>query len=233
MQTEQVNFDHYAENYREIATKSVRGISGVDSNYFGEYKVKIIREHVCTKNKVHILDLGCGDGLNSVFFRKYFNEMEYFGIDISEKSIRQAQKMRKQNVTFQVYNGKKIPFKNDTFDIVLISCVLHHVPQNEHKNILKECKRVLKTNGSLFIFEHNPINPVTRKIVKDCVFDADAVLVKKNELTYLMKEISYSTIKTSYTIFFPRKGFFNQLIKIEKMLKWLPLGGQYYVIGKK
>lgn len=37
------DFDNFAENYREIHTQNVQGISGVDSSYFGRQKVEIIK----------------------------------------------------------------------------------------------------------------------------------------------------------------------------------------------
>ncbi len=38
---------------------------------------------------------------------------------------------------------------------------------------------VLKKKGRVYIFEHNPYNPVTRYLVATCEFDRDAVLFKK------------------------------------------------------
>ncbi len=40
----QSEFDNFADNYREIHTKNVQGISGVDSSYFGRQKVEIIKK---------------------------------------------------------------------------------------------------------------------------------------------------------------------------------------------
>lgn len=41
-----IGFDEFAEDYREIHTKNVQGISGADSSYFGEFKVRIIWEEL-------------------------------------------------------------------------------------------------------------------------------------------------------------------------------------------
>lgn len=37
-------FDNFARNYRAIHTKNVKGISGVDSSYFGRHKVELIKK---------------------------------------------------------------------------------------------------------------------------------------------------------------------------------------------
>lgn len=42
--SDKADFDNYAENYREIHTKNIQGISGVDSSYFGRQKVEIIKK---------------------------------------------------------------------------------------------------------------------------------------------------------------------------------------------
>lgn len=240
MKKEKTGFDHFAEDYRKIHTKNVYGISGVDSSYFGEQKVKIIWKEILrgggwnpVGSNIKILDFGCGDGINAVHFQTYFSDIEYFGIDISRSCICQAKKFAGDQIHFEVYDGKKIPYENNTFDIVFIACVLHHIPHTEHLELLAECKRVLKKGGYLYIFEHNPANPVTRKIVKDCVFDNDAELVRAVYLKRLLKKNGYECIKLSYTIFFPRKWIFVRLLWLEQMLKWLPLGGQYYIKCKK
>jgi len=42
---QKAEFDRFAENYREIHTKNIQGISGVDSDYFGRYKVEIVKTY--------------------------------------------------------------------------------------------------------------------------------------------------------------------------------------------
>ena len=56
-----------------------------------------------------------------------------------------------------VYDGVKIPFDNDTFDKIMLKCVLEHV--DDPASILKEASRVLKLNGTMII-EVPFINPI-------------------------------------------------------------------------
>ena len=81
------------------------------------------------------------------------------------------------------------------------------------------------------IYEHNPYNPLTRYAVKTCPFDENAVLLRKNEVKKLLENTGLQTIIEEYRVFFPK------LLKIlrpsEQYLKWLPLGGQYFVVAKK
>ncbi len=225
-------FDSIAREYRDIHTENLK-ISGADSDYFAEYKIQEISNKFNFNINLKVADLGCGDGLSAVFFGKYFNRLEYYGYDISLKSIDIARSRNLNNFTFSHYDGKNVPSVDNTFDMVFISCVLHHIDFKEHHIFLRESLRILKPGGTLVIFEHNPMNPLTRKIVKDCVFDKDAVLISAIKLRDILDKAGFNKIKCFYTIFMPRTNFFRKLMFLEKYLKWLPLGGQYYLLAKK
>ena len=84
----------------------------------------------------------------------------------------------------------------------------------------------------MIIFEHNPKNPVTMKVVNTCVFDEDAILLHYSECRKRLEECGFRNIRKRYTIFSPRKGIFNKMLGMEKALSWIPLGGQYYVVAE-
>jgi hypothetical protein len=79
----------------------------------------------------------------------------------------------------------------------------------------------------LTVFEHNPFNPVTRRIVNTCPYDADAVLLKPSELIGLLRQAQLIPSNQAYCLFIPPK--FSSLAPLERYLQWLPLGGQYWV----
>jgi hypothetical protein len=90
---------------------------------------------------------------------------------------------------------------------------------------------MLKDKGIFFIFEHNPYNPVTRKIVKDCIWDADAILLKTKETVSLTEDKGFKLKDKKYTLFFP--AYLSGFRFLEKYMGFLPLGGQYYIIAEK
>ncbi len=229
------NFDEFAANYREVHTENVQKLSGKDSEYFSEYKIVELSRRFDTDKKIRILDLGCGDGICSKFFRSIFKNSSYTGIDISEESVDVAKKQYSSlgDVSFEVYDGEHIPFEDNSFDLVFIACVMHHIKSDNHKQIVSECRRVLKDQGSLVIFEHNPNNPVTMKAVNTCPFDKDAVLMKSKYLKRLMTDCGLAGAKVRYTIFIPRVGILEKLVPLERGLYWCPMGGQYYVTANK
>lgn len=226
-------FDKFSDNYNKKHDECVGVFSGTDRDYFSEYKINILKQkNVVNKSGVW-LDLGCGDGNTARYVNEYFPDYEYHGIDVSEKCIGAAKEKSDCRGSFSVYDGVHIEKEDNTYDVIYISTVLHHVPPKQWKSLLTECRRVLKLDGRLVIFEHNPWNPVTRKIVKDCVFDGDAVLLSSKTCENILMEIGYNNISKNYSVFFPRKGVFNLLVNLEKCLTWCPLGGQYYVIANK
>ncbi len=225
-------FDKFAENYRQIHSRSIKNISGTDSFYFAEHKVKEMRRFEEDK-ELTVLDLGCGDGATEFFFNKWFPKFIIAGIDVSSKSIEEAKKKQLKNSTFQVLDTDHIPFANDSFDIVFIAGVLHHIDEYKRQKIVNELFRVLKQNGRLYLFEHNPLNPFTRYLVNTCNFDKGVKLLYSKETNSLLRGSGFKVKNKIYIIFFPRSRFFNLFIWVEKYLRRLPLGGQYYFRATK
>lgn len=223
----QQNFDQFAHDYRDTHTRNISRVAGTDSYYFAEYKVKELQEFEENKS-LTVLDLGCGDGVTEFFFEKYFPQFKIQGIDVSVKSIEEAQKKLLKNTSFQLYDGSHIPYGNESIDIVFVAGVLHHIDAADHQKVVDEIFRVLKPDGRLYLFEHNPLNPLTRYLVNTCEFDEGVTLLYSSECKKLLSNSGFRIKKLLYTIFFPRKRFFNLMIPIEKYLRSIPFGGQYY-----
>jgi len=98
--------------------------------------------HFINKNS-KILDLGCGSGIVTKKFQDYFHS-KIIGIDIVDKRVIE--------IPFQLYDGKNIPFNNDSFDVILISFVLHHT--KNHELLLREARRVCQ--DKIIIYEDLP-----------------------------------------------------------------------------
>jgi len=227
-----MDFDEFSKDYDRIHTENVK-ISGETSDYFSKYKLKVINNFYLENKinkKIRFLDLGCGTGKIERYIFSYFPKAEVYGIDPSAESIKAAASTNTKAL-FSIYDGKKIPFKNDFFNAGLLSCVLHHILPNNRKQILKEARRVLKKDGYLFIFEHNPLNPLTKYAVKTCVFDRDAILLGKGNCVNILKNSGFSIRETKYIVFFPK--ILRFLRKFEEKLNWCPLGAQYSIVACK
>lgn len=91
-----------------------------------------------------LLDIGCGVGDFIESFNYYRPGMKISAVDISKKAISLA-KERKIKAEFKVANAQKLPFKNNSFDVVTCFDLIEHV-QYPTKAI-KEIFRVLKPGG--------------------------------------------------------------------------------------
>ena len=169
------DFDGFADEYRVIHTQNLK-LSGADSFYFAEMKVRLLQS-LETDKPLKVLDVGCGDGTTEQFMQQYFPQWEMEGIDISAKSIEVAKEKKLTKANFAVYDGCHIPFADESFDLVFIAGVLHHVDFALHQALIKEITRALKKGGRLVLFEHNPLNPLTSYLVKTCVFDLQTKLL--------------------------------------------------------
>ena len=218
-----VNFDDFSTNYED---KILKSFGNIDSNvsYYHSGKAKIAkRELAFDPNK--ILDFGCGIGSMLKFLKENFKYSEFYAFDESLKSLEHI-KLNYPDVNC-LYDLNTI----EKFDLVILSNVIHHVKSSERNNFFKKIYNLLDDNGKLLIFEHNPYNPITLRVVANCEFDIDAELIKKKNLIKLCNENNFQLQKSGYIHFFPSKlkFFFN----LERYLKWFFLGAQYFCIFRK
>lgn len=98
---------------------------------------------VLTKNKIKILDIGCGTGKNVEVLGQLGPTS---GIDISEEAIRFCKKRNLKNI--YLAGVEKTGFRENYFDLVAMFDVLEHV---EEKSSLLESARILKESGYLLV----------------------------------------------------------------------------------
>ncbi|HRE41196.1 MAG TPA: class I SAM-dependent methyltransferase [Ignavibacteria bacterium] len=225
---EKIDFDEYADVYDKVMEEDLK-FFGEENTYFAEYKVKIVQDLIKV-NPDKILEYGCGIGRNIKFFKTYFPSSDIEGCDISQKSIDLAKK-ENPNINFYLINDEFINSNLNKYNLIFISCVFHHISPELRNDVIKNINKLLKPKGSLFIFEHNPYNPVTLKIVKDCIWDKDAILLKPKETKKLIRTGNLNEVNFNYTLFFPSQ--LKKLRFLEKYLKGIPLGGQYFIQAEK
>ncbi len=109
------------------------------------HTVSLVAPHVTPGASV--LDVGCGEGyvLEELAAR---GAGELFGVDVVD--IRQ-EKTR----PFRLFDGVELPFIEGRFDVVVLSFVLHHVPDDRKCALLREAMRVCR--GTVVIVEDTPV----------------------------------------------------------------------------
>jgi SAM-dependent methyltransferase len=218
-----VDFDEYTGNYNDLLREGTKFFSA-NEEYFARYKIDLIRADL--KGPVsRILEYGCGIGRNIAYLQAAFPGAEVIGTDISIGSLEFA---RRENpgVRFEV-EGVNARLDLGKFDLIFVAGVFHHIPVVERPGVARVLADRLGEAGTLYVFEHNPYNPVTRRIVNACPYDADAVLVKPAELRSLVTAAELEWHRHAYCLFVPPK--LSLLKPVERLLEWLPLGGQYWM----
>ena len=94
-----------------------------------------------------ILDVGCGNG--NLFEMLPDEKYELTGVDFSENMIIEAKDKCNDKASFLVADAEKLPFDNDTFDIIVCNASFHHYIHPDI--VLAEMQRVLKEGGKLLI----------------------------------------------------------------------------------
>lgn len=90
-----------------------------------------------------VMDLGCGVGGTADMFRSFDPTVQWHGVDI-EVSPEVANRKR-TDVKFHSFNGVKLPFWRNSFDLIYSNQVFEHVRHPEA--LLKNIARVLKPGG--------------------------------------------------------------------------------------
>lgn len=221
-------FDRYSKNYNDLLESAVK-MTGYDTFHFVTAKLEKLKSIAGCDASFNFLDYGCGPGNLCKDFHQYFPKGHYFGIDESAEMIKISRAQYGGNGSFcETSSGE---WKQRSYQIIFAACVFHHIPHEHHKKILTELRDLLTPAGKIILWEHNPVNPFTRKIVRDCPFDRDAVLIHPNQSRDLLTQIGFHQNRLIYTTFFPKSLRF--LTPLESLLGWCSLGGQYILIGEK
>lgn len=114
-----------------------------------------------------VLDFGCGDLLIAENIQKN-RDCSILGIDVININL--------TKLHLEIYNGKKIPFKNKSFDATYAAFVFHHT--TDVKNLLYECIRVTKRR--LIILEDVYNNKLELFLLK--IFDSLNKLFLSSEM---------------------------------------------------
>ena len=231
-------FNEYASTY-ETAVADALGVFAKCHGWALQRKADVIGEYLrqgpMSSGAVpRVLDIGCGIVLVHHRLRV---PCEIHGIDVSENSIavaREAQarkdvaekEPRRAASHYLTYDGRTIPFADDSFDLVFASCMFHHVPIPEHPALAREMVRVTRRRGTTLIFEHNPWNPATQFIFRNTALDADARMINHVRAENLLRNGSGRTARSRSILLTPFQGSVFRVL--EKTFARLPVGAQYY-----
>jgi ubiquinone/menaquinone biosynthesis C-methylase UbiE len=224
-------FDRFADEYLAIHAKNI-ALTGESTDYFARYKVdeikRVWRERRLPDPRT-ILDFGSGIGGALPHLRASFPAAEIIATDVSARSLEIAEHRHPGVARFVLYAGSGPLAPDASVDLAYSACVFHHIDEGEHHDLLSGLRRTLTPGGALIVYEHNPINPVTRYIVATCPFDENAVLISAGKLRRRLLDAGFSKVEIGYVGFFP--AALSGLRALDPFLKHVPLGAQYYALA--
>ena len=219
-------FDRFEQTY-EAELDDAIAFAGQEHEFYVEAKARRLLELARRRlgdRPLRVLDVGCGVGLTDTPLLPHVESLE--GVDVSPGMVERARDAN-PDASYQVYEGVTLPFEDGEFDLAFAVCVLHHVDVPARRPLVAEMGRVTKPDGLVAVFEHNPLNPLTRRVVRNCAFDEGVTLVGRSELVKLFRAAGLRVEDDEFLLFFPWRAD-----ALERRLTWLPLGAQYVVAGR-
>ncbi len=128
------------------------------------HKIRVIANKI-PNSKIKVLNIGCGSGdlENIVFNVMEKNNIDWYGVDISPKSVKSC-KNEFAKSHFSLGDIRKLKFKKNEFDLIILMEIMEHIKPTETYKALREVERVLKPGGKLIV--SIPINEGLEDLIK-------------------------------------------------------------------
>lgn len=131
--------DNVKTAYDEFYNKHDEAWRMLSAKYKAQHIIDVCKGHSFNK----VLEVGAGDGSILKLLADQNFAPEYYAVEISESGV---EHIKSRNITnlksVQIFDGYKLPFGDNSFDLIILSHVLEHV---EHERLLlRELKRVAR-----------------------------------------------------------------------------------------
>jgi len=185
------------------------------------------------RNRKKVLDVGMGFGFDII--KKHRQGYDCYGIDNDKARVDKTRSMFKKNgvdATFRVGVATKIPFAANTFDEVICSHVIEHVPDD--RKCLTEIYRVLKRGGKVYLRTPNIHNLHTKfhTGIGSKLPYTDRTHVREYEkdgLAKLFRDVGFKVKSVESYGFFPPFGLKLMMV----VSHYLPWGQMMEYLGER
>ena len=160
----------YKKNHSDETTPDIneqrKGVATTKLNHIKEFLDDYKKDHQNPYN--NILEIGCEDCFQIKEIGRYLgivNEKEdtYNCLNI-ENWNDSGYGSKRDTCNFKIYDGEHIPYRDDSFGVVIIFQTLHHVEFNIDLYVA-DIQRIIRKGGILIIREHNCEDPYFNKLI--------------------------------------------------------------------
>ena len=147
---------------------------------FAKSYYKIISQNAELPDAPVYLDVGCGDGQITQAFSKLIGASKTVCLDVAKYN---------DDIDYTIVEDTpeyKLPFDDDSFDLITAFQVFHHVKNIEP--MVNELKRVCKPGGLLFVKEH------------DCHTPGQHMVIDVEHLIYMVRDEGFNPDTDEYYI---------------------------------
>jgi trans-aconitate methyltransferase len=99
-----------------------------------------------------VLDLGCGAGDLTATVAELVPDGHVVGVEPQPSLLEQARARASANQSFVKATAQALSRAlpvDDSFDVIFSQSVLHWIPWSDHRSILEQCRRLLRSGGAL------------------------------------------------------------------------------------
>ena len=200
-------YNKYYTNNLDFYWKKTKILNAFKKHEDDVKQGKWLSKRMGIKGNEKILDCGCGIGWVMKQIALLYPNTEIHGINLSDKQIEMAKEVLKDsdNCKLSIQDYTDTDYKDNTFDIVYFC---ESMGYSNFEQVIKECIRILKPNGKLYINE----------IVVKC--DKDKLNKKElNKLNYFIDSWFYNVYDCKTIINKVEKIGGFELIDNKKFLK--------------
>ncbi|MBD1394159.1 class I SAM-dependent methyltransferase [Mucilaginibacter glaciei] len=177
-----------------------------------KYKAQHIVDVCKGQSFKKVLEVGAGDGSILKYLSDWNFAPEYQAVEISDSGVKHIKSREIKGLTLvQEFDGYKLPFADDSFDLIILSHVLEHV---EHERLLlREIKRVSRS----FVIEV-PIDykPGVDKRIRHFLAYGHINVYTPTSLRYLLQTEGFEVVKDLTSMIEPEVTLFNTYINQKK-----------------
>jgi ubiquinone/menaquinone biosynthesis C-methylase UbiE len=213
-----------------------RMVAPTGANYFIQLKCEELHRVIAASGKrprdLVIADIGCGIGLFEEELQGEFRQI--LALDLSQEMLKVSKHLHPplDGEHYVCSDALRMPVADGSVDVVLSSCLFHHMPHEQLLSGIQEMSRICRRGGHIVLFEHNPYNPLTQLVVHTTPLDRNAHLLPSRMIMTAFRDAGLEAVSRRFVLYGPQKldRWLNRHIPI---LHRLPFGGQYMIVGQK